>query len=248
MLVSFVFSILLISHANDCAADPHQSHNDFVAAVRDGSSSPYLILLTTIDDRSGQAHTGCTPAPFLIGAIHIELWGRIDPRAAPDELKSRRAEAERTAIENTSHVFHFTNPAALLNAFPFPHDTRYARGCEAIARGLRARIADRSGQLLLGPFAKEPRIIWESCPATPSPESGLNELAMPTISLLIGPDGMPRETKVTASSGSPRLDEAVTAALLACRFEPRAIDDQPTPEATWFTIKIGKRWPFVGRN
>jgi hypothetical protein len=243
-LALFATMTLLTGGAGQCAAEPYQSHEDFVAAIRDRSSSPYIVLLTAIDDRSEQAHTGCTNAHFLTGAIHIELWRQIDVRAPRDELKSRSAEAERIAIEHTSHVFHFSNPAALQSVFPFPNDRRYSKACEAIARGVRARFADRTGELLLGPFIKEPEIVARSCPFPLPREQHPNNPNMPTISLLIAPDGTLRESKVMNSSGSRGIDEGARAALSSCKYKPRIIDDEPAQEAAWLTVQIYGGWPF----
>jgi TonB family protein len=247
MLVILATLALLVGEASVCMAEPYQPHANFVAAIQDTSTSPYVVLLTAIDDRDGQAHSGCTTANLLRGAIYKHVWGLSGSQSrAEDELRGE--EVRRILTENTSHVFHFSNPDALSNVLPFQISAHYPQACEAIARGIRVRIADLTGQPIFGPFAEGPQIIWRSCPSAPLPESDLSGLTMPTISLLIAPDGTSRETKVTNSSGSRKLDEAVRAALSACKFKPRTIDDRPVPEAAWFTMRISNRWPFAERN
>lgn len=161
-------------------------------------------------------------------------WGSFDSKATL-ETTSRHKEVEKIALENTSHVFHFSNPAALNNILPF----RYPEACAAIERGSRARIADGSGQVILGPFVERPMIHRSSCaaPAYPKPDKEGGT----TVALLIGQDGKLKESKLTESSGSAGWDEAVLAALSACGFSPRTIDGEPVPEATWMTIRIGSR-------
>jgi hypothetical protein len=132
----WMLTILSAGIPEQSAAEAVQSQANFAAAIRDDSTSPFIILLTVVDDRTGQARTGCTDAPFLIGAIRIET-----------ELNE--AEAKRLALANTSHVFHFTKQKALDN-LPF----RYAIACTAIEHGSSARIQDRTGQILIFPNEK----------------------------------------------------------------------------------------------
>lgn len=56
-----------------------------------------------------------------------------------------------------------------------------------------------------------------------------------------------REINVTESSGFAALDEAIRSALSGCKFEPRAIDGEPVPEATWmhFRLENQAKWPFL---
>lgn len=156
---------------------PYQSPESFAAAIRDHSSSPVYVLITVVDDTTGQARTGCTEANFLVGAIQRE-YGLANDTAAD-------ANARNMALANTSHVFHFSRPEALANvAFRYsPHDMEVARqliqpltdeqlragfadrgelqgmsdaaqdarACVLIERGLRVRMADITGKLRLGP-------------------------------------------------------------------------------------------------
>ena len=139
-------SIPSIGLPRDSAAQARQSQAAFETAIRDKSTSPYIVLVTVVDDRTGQASTGCNGANLLLGAIYLEKWGGFDSKVTP-ETNSRLEEVEKIALENASHVFHFSNRAALDNVLPF----RYPEACAAIERGSRARIGDRGGQILLEP-------------------------------------------------------------------------------------------------
>jgi TonB family protein len=228
-------SILWIGSPGDAAAQARQSQAAFETAIRDTSTSPYVVLITVVDDRTGEVSTGCNTANLLLGAIYLEKWGSFDSSQAA----ARHEEVKRIALENTSHTFHFSNQAALNNVLPF----RFAEACVAIERGTRARIADRTGQILFGPFVEGPRIVRSGCspPADPKPGEGST-----TVAIMIGQDGSIKESKITDSSGSKHWDEAVLAALLACKFSPRTIDGEPDPEPTWMRIMIGSRarWNF----
>jgi TonB-like protein len=240
-LLIAALSILSIGLPEDCAAQARQSQAAFETAIRDNSTSPYVVLFTVVDDRTGQTRIGCTTANLLRGAIYLEKWGSFDSKVASETI-SRHKEAETFALENTSHVFHFSSQAALNNILPF----RYPEACAAIERGSRARIGDRGGQLLLGPFVEGPSVNLSSCPPPayrPDVKAGIEAgtFVSPTISLLVGPEGTLKEGKVSGNSGSEHLDAAVRAALSACKFSPRTIDGVPVPEATWTTFTIGSR-------
>jgi hypothetical protein len=150
-LVSVLFPLLVTA----CTAEtePFQSQAHFRVAIRDGSTSPHFILLTVVDDRTGKATTGCTLAPFLVGAIERERDGWNDWRGE---------EAKRIALTNESHVFHFTKQSALDN-LPLDQDARCRQACIAIKSGQSARMGDRVGNLILGPFVEEPNVVWSSC-------------------------------------------------------------------------------------
>ncbi len=229
-----IAGLLSIGLPEESAAQARQSQAAFETAIRDNSTSPYVVLITVVDDRTGQASSGCNTANLLRGAIYLEKWGSIDRDAAP-EANTRRKEVEKIAVENLSHVFHFSNPAALKNILPF----RDWEACAAIEQGSRVRIGDRSGQIILGPFVEGPNINLSSRPPPAYPKP--NNEGGTTVVLLVGRDGELKESKLTGSSGSAGWDEAVLVALSACRFTPRTIDGEPVPEATWTTISIGNR-------
>jgi len=235
--VSFIVAlwIFALDLPGSSVAQTRQSQAAFETAIRDHSSSPYVILITVVDDRTGQSNTGCTLAPFLPVAIYIEKWGPLPKSIAKTD--PRLKEAEEIALENTSHVFHFSSQAALDN-LPFRHPD----ACAAIKRGSRARIADIIGKVILGPFTEGPRIVWSSCPPPVlPPEAQADKEGATTIALLVDPDGNLRESKLSGDSGSAPRDEAIRTALSACKFKPRTVDDVPVPEAVWMTISIGSR-------
>lgn len=211
-----------------------QAQPAFEMAIRDESSSPFIILLTVVDDRTGEARTGCTNANFLLGAIYLEKWGSFDRTTTPETL-ARHEEVEKIAIENRSHIFHFSSQAALDN-IPF----RYASACAEVARGRTARIAHRTGQITFGPFVKEPSIDRRSCqlPGYSLERKAARESGRIDIAFLVGPDGKPIESKVIRSSGSEGLDESARTALSACRFFPKTIDGQPVPEPAWTSTQV----------
>jgi hypothetical protein len=72
--ISFILVlwILTIGLMGISAAQPHQSQAAYVTAIDTKSSSPDVIRVTVVDDRTGQTSTGCIIAPWLLGAIYIE--------------------------------------------------------------------------------------------------------------------------------------------------------------------------------
>jgi hypothetical protein len=144
--ISTVFGFLLIVFSigitGKSVAGPIQSQSDFEIAVRDNSTSPYIVLLTVVDDRTGQSRTGCTEANFLLGAIILERLNGYGKKNSENMVKNQRA--RQIALENTSHVFHFSKQAAIDN-LPF----NFQEACDAIAHGLRARISDIGGVTLI---------------------------------------------------------------------------------------------------
>ena len=87
---------------------------------------------------------------------------------------------------------------------------------------------------------------WSSCAPAADPRGTDPSYEGVAISILVGPDGTLKESKVTGSSGSAYLDQAIRAALSGCKFTPRTIDGEPVPEATWTGIWMGSRarWMF----
>jgi hypothetical protein len=108
------------------------AQDKFEATIRDTSTSPFVILSTAVDDRTGQAKTGCAMAPFLLGGIRRETG------VSPDE-------AIDAALANRFHVFHFTKQDAIGN-IPFISSPRV---CAAVGNGLSVRMRDRSGDFVI---------------------------------------------------------------------------------------------------
>jgi len=128
----FACSILMLIGAGlpgNCDAAPYQSHDAFTTAILDKSTSPYIVLIEVIDDRTGQSSFGCNTANMLKGASYREKWGAFGPNTP--ETRARFEQVDEIALANTSHVFHFSNEAALRNVLPL----RYPEACAAIAKG-----------------------------------------------------------------------------------------------------------------
>jgi hypothetical protein len=83
--------------------------------------SPYYVLITVVDDTRSQSRTGCITSNLLIGAISME-------RALPSD-RAGFDTAQKVALANTRHVFHFSKSSALANvAFGYSaHDLEVAR-------------------------------------------------------------------------------------------------------------------------
>jgi TonB family protein len=237
-MIAFILGLLIpsIASAEDKTVQPYQSHAAFKTAILDMSTSPYVVLITVADDQTGRSSTGCTLAPFVVGAIYREKWGDSQGDTMV-ETDARYQEARKIALENTSHIFHFSKQVALDN-LPF----RYEDACRAIEQGKTARIGDRGPRLILGPFVEGPSINLRSCPPPEYPsDEKINDEGGTGISLLIGPDGSVLESKITESSGSKRRDEAIRAALSACKMKPKTIDGEPVPEPATLTIRLENR-------
>lgn len=72
-------------------------------------------------------------------------------------------------------------------------------------------------------------------PEYPAASERLGEAGTSAISLQIGPDGKVMQSKVTQSSGFPRLDKAAITAFSRCKFFVGTTDG--VPEASWFSIR-----------
>jgi hypothetical protein len=162
-LQSIVLSLGLAAitcHAQSAGAGtaPMQSQASFETAIETHSTSPFYVLISAVDDNTGQSRTYCTTANFLMGAIHREYgigYGRDDI-----------AKADAIAIASKDHVFHFRKQEALDNIRPdyseeelaaaresaAPQYSGYnknAVACVLIERGLSPRMGDRSGQVYI---------------------------------------------------------------------------------------------------
>lgn len=72
-------------------------------------------------------------------------------------------------------------------------------------------------------------------PEYPSASERLGESGTSAISLLISDTGKVMQTRLDASSGYRRLDEAAIRAFSRCKFIVGTVDGKP--EASWFSIK-----------
>jgi protein TonB len=64
-------------------------------------------------------------------------------------------------------------------------------------------------------------------PEYPSVSLKLQETGTTELEFVVEADGTVAESKVTNSSGHPRLDEAARSAMAACKFKPGTIDGKP---------------------
>lgn len=72
-------------------------------------------------------------------------------------------------------------------------------------------------------------------PEYPAASERLGEQGLSAISLLITEEGKVAQTRVDASSGYRRLDDAAVRAFSRCKFVVGTVDG--VPEASWFSIK-----------
>jgi periplasmic protein TonB len=72
-------------------------------------------------------------------------------------------------------------------------------------------------------------------PEYPSASRQLEETGTVVLNFLIDVDGRVIQSRVEASSGYRRLDDAALRALSLCRFRPGTIDGKP--EKSWHKLK-----------
>jgi hypothetical protein len=127
-----ILAALTVAFCDLALAEDGQPQDKFEAAIRNESSSPSVILLTVVDDRTGQARTGCAMAPFLLGALQRETGA------------TTQKELEGIALANHAHLFHFKKQAALDN-IPF---VEFSRVCAAVRQGHSVLMRDRGGDFV----------------------------------------------------------------------------------------------------
>jgi hypothetical protein len=104
--------------------------------------------VTIVNNNSGEAHTECLPAPFLLGAIHKEYDLSYDAGSIEKVIQ--------IALANPSRVFHFSKQAAIDNVPSFTKDAkvfrlRYQEACALVGEGKSVFLSDRSGQVRVDP-------------------------------------------------------------------------------------------------
>lgn len=82
-----------------------QSHADFVAAVKNRSTSPFFLKIQVTDLNTGSAYTTCVVASALSGAVHFE---KREPYS-----QEGRQNVLNYILNNTSHDFSFFTREAL---------------------------------------------------------------------------------------------------------------------------------------
>jgi hypothetical protein len=160
ILLSFGLAAAACQAQSATGAAPMQSQASFETAIGNHSMSPSYVLISVVDDNTGQSRTFCTTANFLMGAIHREYgigFGGGDI-----------AKADAIAIASKDHVFHFRRQEALDNVRMSYSEAELAAvressappsvaggnkdavACVLIEHGLSPHMADRSGQVVAG--------------------------------------------------------------------------------------------------
>ena len=119
-----------------------QPHEQFVAAVENGSTSPSFVFATIVDGRSGTSKSGCLLAVFILGATHLERH--------IDYSDAGTAAVQAIVMSQRDHRFVFSNPRALWNV-GFDHlETINADACRIIRGGHPAYLRDVTHQTVEG--------------------------------------------------------------------------------------------------
>jgi hypothetical protein len=144
-MASVLFALMITGGDCCAAAEFVQSEEHFERAIRNRSTRHYVVYVTIVNDNTAAAYTGCHSAGFLIGAIYREHNDR-------DSDSFSWEAAIRTALANSSHVFHFSRKEAIDN---LPLDERqlqhYREACELVRQGKSVFFADLTGELRIDP-------------------------------------------------------------------------------------------------
>jgi len=103
-------------------------------------------------------------------------------------------------------------------------------------------ITATTGKVTAAPAPKTaahaPVVLAKNCrePDYPSVSERLGEVGTVVLQLLVGTNGKVTDSKVTKSSGFPRLDKAALEALSLCKFTPGTAADG-TPVAAWAPLQ-----------
>jgi protein TonB len=87
------------------------------------------------------------------------------------------------------------------------------------------------------PVRVAPVVQAKSCqpPEYPAASRRLGESGVVVLNFLIDSEGKVVESRIDASSGVERLDEAARRALALCKFSPGTVDDKP--EQSWHKLR-----------
>jgi hypothetical protein len=151
---ALILGTALFSFAASSTAEVAQDQGRYRQALSDHSTSPYFVLVTIKDDRTGTAFTGCINVNFLKGAIFRELGGESEPPASAEKRQAQNAllqKAEEIALKSTDHEFHFSNPAALANVQLQYTEADLAEAREAVrSHGLEVMAGSAPERAFLG--------------------------------------------------------------------------------------------------
>jgi periplasmic protein TonB len=87
------------------------------------------------------------------------------------------------------------------------------------------------------PVRIAPVVLAKSCepPAYPAASRRLGETGVVILNFLIDAEGKVVESRIDASSGAERLDEAARRSLALCKFTPGSVDGKPAQ--SWHKLK-----------
>lgn len=125
----------------------------FERAIRNTSTNTYVVFVTIVNDRTGEAHSACIAAPLLLGAIHREYDLKYDASSIEKAIE--------IALANPSRQFHFSKQVAIDN-IPMPgketgmylqnqlrYQFRLREACVLVRQGKSVFLADLTGQVSL---------------------------------------------------------------------------------------------------
>jgi hypothetical protein len=117
-----------------------QPRAHFEKAIRDMSTSNYVIFATFVNDKTGEAHTDCIDGALLVGAL-------VRENDLGHDVESME-KAREIALANPSRVFHFSKQAAIDNIPLFGRYaerflSRYRDACILVKQGRSVFLGDR---------------------------------------------------------------------------------------------------------
>jgi len=141
-----IFLIALL-FAGNVRADSEfvQPQAVFEKAIRNTSTNKYIVYVTAVDDNTGERTSGCVEAALLRTAI---LWEN-DLGSGPSSLKR----AIQIALDNPSHVFHFSKRAAIHNVplDEIAQQQKFRDACVLVKQGRSVFLADLTAEVLVDP-------------------------------------------------------------------------------------------------
>jgi hypothetical protein len=159
-----------------CSQPIRQSEDHFRKAILTDSSSAYFVYITIIDNRTEETRSMCIEAPFLLSALRLEMNLPLDGSSRTRVIQATLSANEhifrfsqQNALDNLRvryTVADFERARALISEFgvtplmTLRSEKRQdfgdllwnsALACALIEVGLKARVADISGQIYAEP-------------------------------------------------------------------------------------------------
>ena len=122
--------VCVVAVTAHCGALKPKDH--FASAIENNSTSPNYVLVTIVNEVTKETRLICTPAPFLLGALHKEHHLAYDAAGS--------GKAKELALAAKDRIFYFSNSDALKNVEP-----RYD---DKILTEMRASLKGFSGEEL----------------------------------------------------------------------------------------------------